>query len=777
MILDDQGNPYPVATGKVAKQKVTKSHGASTTFSDIGSWLRSGGQTPEFKAQNPLNHHAWVYAAAQVTSIVSSQAPFLVFRETEEVEEARRQRSLKHYGSYTGAKRGSGRRAVQRHLQATNRKSHFASDLEEDLEHPVYATLLRPNPHQDIVQLFQVTNMFLSILGECFWVLEAEDGGSVAPGDSPARIWPLSPRLFEPIFSDGTMGELVGWRYRPPEFTLARLKGITLDLPLTDVVQFKFPNPNYPIRGLSRLSAMIQSVETDLLAAEYNKSVIQNGGDPGGIITYDSTLTKEEETEYLEAIEQRHQGASNALKTMILSGGFNYTPVAMSQKDMEYLETRKYNREEILAVMLVPPSVLGITEFTNYATQLGQDQNFWDKNIIPTQTMIESTLDATLFFNEPDNVIGAFDRRDIEALRSGITEKVMIASQLSAPTLHVPPRAAFAVVGLEVPPYEDDDIVVGTFGQTELDLSGDDPFDMEDDEDEDDDVEEEETEDEEIDEEEDDDELEEDESVLLSKTLSKSHQRAQDFLEVQSVQENRMKKLYRSWILGEKREALALFDDVTKSINFQAVLKQSEFVLELPGLIQEMRDRLKAKTRPRYTDALETTYQFTLGDVGVPVFDIDNEVLVDYFDLREQKFLDTVPSTVIKNLTNSLEAGIIEGETVQQLRKRVAQVFDVSASSSKSLQVARTETANFMNGVRDRMFTLQGITKQEWVTAGDEVVRGTHELYGNSGAHETGFDYLSLGPNAGQGSLRHPGDLDAPASEVINCRCVMIPVE
>src|SRR5690606_24948377 len=108
-------------------------------------------------------------------------------------------------------------------------------------------------------------------------------------------------------------------------------------------------------------------------------------------------------------LENRHRGPMRANRLTILKGGWTYTPVGLKPTDIAHLETLRWDRDEIFAVMRVPKTTAGITEQLNYATQLGQDKNLWDKSLGPDVTLIEKTLDATLFYEQPDTIVGAFD--------------------------------------------------------------------------------------------------------------------------------------------------------------------------------------------------------------------------------------------------------------------------------------------------------------------------------------------------------------------------------
>ena len=98
------------------------------------------------------------------------------------------------------------------------------------------------------------------------------------------------------------------------------------------------------------------------------------------------------------------------------------------------------------------------------------------------------------------------------------------------------------------------------------------------------------------------------------------------------------------------------------------------------------------------------------------------------------------------------------------------------ATPSKTLQVARTETNTMLGNVRDEMFNLQGIELREWTTAADENVRQDHVTFGETAPQRADFNYLTTVGQSDQGTLTHPHDFRGPAGQVINCRCVHVPV-
>jgi len=717
------------------------------------------------------------------TATVASQAPFTIMRETDDELDKRKKHHIKRYGSWQGPRRGSKRRSLLRHILVGKGRRIRRKGLEPDFDHPITSLMIKPNPYQTGSQMWQMTHLWMAIRGEVFWVMEREDGGMVIGDDLPDRIWPLSPDLFTPILEHASHGPLIGWEFHVPRWMEKRSLGFKIALPLTDVVQFKFPNPTNPLRGLSKIGAVAMGIEMDMLVKEYNKKIIENGGDPGGIILYDADLDKDEEQEYIAKWEERHQGAGNARRTAMLSGGFKYQPLALSPRDLEWLQAQEWDREEILAAMNVPRSVLGVPD-QNYATQLGQDANFWDKNLLPLLQLEEQTLDgSTLFFDQPDDVVGVFDVKDIEALRAGVADKVKIATDLCGDVLHVPPEVAFETVGLDMEEYEGSDIAFVkpalTTAEDVITSASEEPPAP--------DVglpplppvpDEEPPEPPEP--------LPPDAGTaarLITPGMSgwalarAEKAAADDFEETEQVHEDLFKPRYRSWVSGEKMVHLTAFDSVEAALKIGYFSKlgpedTQRFIAALPP-IDQTKLRLKKKVRPLYPANLEATIEMTMTELGgVPLFEIDDPVFHEIINRRETTFVNATPETLRQKLINEIIAATQGGEDVQALRVRLAQVFDISASSAKTLQVARTETASLMNEVRDAIFDGQGITVIEWSTSRDEHVRDTHVIYGDSGEHEQGFNFLVVTEKQAHGILARPGDTRCTdLSELVSCRC------
>ena len=125
-----------------------------------------------------------------------------------------------------------------------------------------------------------------------------------------------------------------------------------------------------------------------------------------------------------------------------------------------------------------------------------------------------------------------------------------------------------------------------------------------------------------------------------------------------------------------------------------------------------------------------------------------------------------INTTTMDAIRNALAEGFAEGESIQQLTKRIEGYFEGNARV-RATMTARTETIAASNrGAQDR-YQKEGIEKKEWLSAPD--ARPSHleangQIVGIDEDFRVGDDSM---PGPGQGSL---------PEENINCRCKILAV-
>lgn len=761
------------------------------SFSGFLAQLAGLTDPPTTRASKPMQNHAWAYAGAMAIAVNVAQATFGIYRETDAAVQRRAEILRKNFNVNWRPGYGKNRRAVQRHLNTTPRHNgHRMKDVEAFPEHPLEAPFIRPN---DIItsspMLWTATALWMVLRGEAFWFLASESGAPIMPGEVPAEIHVFNPDAFTPEIRDG---KLVGW-YFSPWGSCGQVRPINrTSLMPSEVVHFKFYNPENPVRGLSALSAAAAPIELDMLSMRHDRSALVHGANPGGLLVDKSPVgagLNATERDRIEALfYEKHAGAENNRRVMVIDRGLEWVPIGMTPEDMQRAAMRQWDRDEVLAVIGTPKASVGVTDAMVYAAQVVQDRNLWRNRIVPMLIGFEGEIDSSILYTEPDSVFAGFDLTRIEALRAGQSEQIDQAIKLTSQTIHMPPKVAFDVVGMDVPDYAGNDVALvspvlapasdvieagasltdpfaGATPSSPHSGSESDPAPLGDGS----------------------------ENVgtakpksitadSLTKVLKAKRPAAAWTAIIKGVQlpvERKMIPAWISWVLAEQRIQLKALDEVARRDKaYQRVTKVSaEDYERVLNDILASANRLSDETMPLYELGYQLTYEYTseVDFQGVPSFAIDDERLLARATAREKILLGTAPRTIQKAVRKAIRTSVTEGETFDQLRERVSRVYRISASSSKALMVARTESAGLMNEIRDEMFSAQGISTEDWMTAGDEHVRESHEAYGQAGPKPRGFDYLSIRPGglpSVGGRLRFPNDPDAPADEVINCRCV-----
>ncbi len=135
---------------------------------------------------------------------------------------------------------------------------------------------------------------------------------------------------------------------------------------------------------------------------------------------------------------------------------------------------------------------------------------------------------------------------------------------------------------------------------------------------------------------------------------------------------------------------------------------------------------------------------------------------------RSLKLAKLINMTTMDAIRKALAEGFAEGESIQQLTKRIEGYFEGNAKA-RATMIARTETIAASNaGAVDR-YAKEGIQQKEWFAAMDERTRDTHAA---ADGQIVGIDENF---RVGGDSMPAPGQGSDPA-ENINCRCTVLPV-
>lgn len=592
--------------------------------------------------------------------------------------------------------------------------------------HPLPALFRQPNPLMpSATELLFATMAFLSLDGECLWVLEYKKEKPNLT-DIPSEIWARSPRGARAIIKNDLIDE---W-----EFQNENNKRFIL--PSWRVIHFKYFNPYSTYRGLSPLMAQRMIIDQDWRLNQYNLAWLDNAGDPGGLLTTEQDLTEDQAKGNLRKWNDRHQGASKAGRTALLTHGIKYQQLQISHHEMQFLEQFKWNRDSILAAYKVPKREVAIYEDTNYATARSEDKGYWQKTLIPKMKLIENTLDGTLFRRIfGDAFWGEFDLSVIESLREEFNLLVETAGKLFNMGVPFNKINEKLNLGFEALPH-------GNIGFL--------PFSL----------------------------------VPASSAIADAKQAAstEDDKSLSAERlENRALKFWENYIKGHIDPFENRFQKRLSRYFMELRVEQLKLLQEhfgenvkeedIPRILfdeQKWKETLKHELRPIYFDiTVAAGAQIVNETGGLFQFDALNPRVVRIMETQLIK-VTKVTETVRKNLGASIAEGIKASETIDEIARRIRDEFNFS--QERSTMIARTEVGAATNQARFEAMKQGGIEFHRWLSAGDERVRQPPQSEYN---HAIDGETVALGQRFTNG-LTIPNDPEGAPGNVINCRCVTL---
>jgi HK97 family phage portal protein len=258
-------------------------------------------------------------------------------------------------------------------------------------DHPFERLLRRPNPLMSRFELIEHTVGGLEIHGNTYWFLAGE------PGGAPQELWPLRPDRVS-VVPDARRG-VRGYVYE--------VDGRQIPLEAAEVVHFRRWHPANDYYGLSALEAARLAVESDRAMADWNRRYFGEGmAVPAGIVTIKDRVS---DADY-ERIKQEWRAAygGRERKTAFLRGtSVEWHNVGMSQHDMDFLNARRFNREEIFQIFGIPVGMF--SENATEANALVGERVFIERTLWPKLVRIAEKITTDLLPFYGAGLSGRFD--------------------------------------------------------------------------------------------------------------------------------------------------------------------------------------------------------------------------------------------------------------------------------------------------------------------------------------------------------------------------------
>jgi HK97 family phage portal protein len=275
-------------------------------------------------------------------------------------------------------------RCVRMIAEAANHVPLVVSENGKTLtDHPLLVLLRRPNPQQSGAELFEGVFAYLQTAGNAYLRAVLADG-------EVRGLYELRPDRMQA--TAGRDGWATGYTYTAGGRAVALSQATA---PVPEVLHLTLFNPLDDHYGLAPLEAAQQSLDIHNAAARWNKALLDNSARPSGALVYSSSagnLSADQFDRLKAELEAGFQGAANAGRPMLLEGGLDWKSMALSPKDMDFIEARNAAARDIALAFGVPPMLLGIPGDNTYANFAEANRTLWRQTVIPLVRRVAASL-------------------------------------------------------------------------------------------------------------------------------------------------------------------------------------------------------------------------------------------------------------------------------------------------------------------------------------------------------------------------------------------------
>lgn len=198
------------------------------------------------------------------------------------------------------------------------------------------------------------------------------------------------------------------------------MDGVTVYLTPRDVLHI--PGLGFDgLVGYSPIAMAKNAIGLAIATEEYGAKFFANGAAPSGVLEHPGTI--KDPSRLRENWNSTFGGSANSGKVAVLEEGMKYTPISISPERAQFLETRKFQIDEIARIFMVPPHMVGDLEKSSFSNIEQQSLEFVKYTLDPWVIRWEQSLSRALL-NE-DEKRKYFFKFNLEGLLRGDYESRM----------------------------------------------------------------------------------------------------------------------------------------------------------------------------------------------------------------------------------------------------------------------------------------------------------------------------------------------------------------
>ena len=277
---------------------------------------------------------------------------------------------------------------------------------EKAIDHPLYRILHdEPNPEMSSFVFRETLMTHLLLWGNAYAQIIRNGKGQVI------GLYPLMPNRMTVDRDD--KGQLY-YSYQMSNSDAPTMKEGTVILKPSDVLHV--PGLGFDgLVGYSPIAMAKNAIGMAIACEEYGAKFFANGATPGGLLEHPGTV--KDPARVRESWNAAFGGSHNSNRVAVLEEGMKYTPISISPEQAQFLETRKFQIDEIARIFRVPPHMVGDLEKSSFSNIEQQSLEFVKYTLEPWIVRWEQSIHRVLLTEKEKNIY--FVKFNVDGLLRG----------------------------------------------------------------------------------------------------------------------------------------------------------------------------------------------------------------------------------------------------------------------------------------------------------------------------------------------------------------------
>ncbi len=286
-------------------------------------------------------------------------------------------------------------------------KYNDSGGKEKYLKHPIYKLLHdEPNPEMTSFAFRETLMSHLLLWGNAYAQIIRNARGEVI------ALYPLMPNKM--TVDRDSSGRLFYLYQRSTEDAPTLGKDSQVYLDPSDVLHI--PGLGFDgLVGYSPIAMAKNAVGLAIATEEYGAKFFANGAAPGGVLEHPGTIKDPQKVK--ESWNAAYQGSTNAHRVAVLEEGMKYQAIGISPEQAQFLETRKFQINEIARIFRVPPHMLADLEKSSFSNIEQQSLEFVKYTLDPWVVRWEQSMCRALLMESEKPTV--FIKFNVDGLLRG----------------------------------------------------------------------------------------------------------------------------------------------------------------------------------------------------------------------------------------------------------------------------------------------------------------------------------------------------------------------